>query len=83
MNNHFVSKISDHSLINLFSFFFLFRIDPVKFNNTVLLQSITAQNTAVAFIFYTVAMVTNLVMMQTEDYLRMSQYPQSTDSVVS
>jgi hypothetical protein len=28
-------------------------------------------------------MVTNLVMMQTEDYLRMSQYPQSADSVVS
>ncbi len=83
MNKRFLSKISGHSLINLFSFFFLFRIDPVKFNNTVLLQSITAQNTAVGFVFYTVAMVTNLVMMQTEDYLRMSQYPQSADSVVS
>ena len=53
---------------------YFFRIDPVKFNRAVLLQSITAQNSAVAFLFYLVAMVVNLVMMQTEDYLRMTQY---------
>ncbi|CAF2927966.1 unnamed protein product [Rotaria sp. Silwood2] len=46
------------------------RIDPVKFNKEVLLQSITAQNSAVAFIFYGIAMIVNLVMMQTEDQLR-------------
>ncbi|CAF4431642.1 unnamed protein product, partial [Rotaria sp. Silwood2] len=45
-------------------------IDPVKFNKEVLLQSITAQNSAVAFIFYGIAMIVNLVMMQTEDQLR-------------
>ena len=50
----------------------MIRIDPVKSNRTVVLQSITAQNSAIALIFYTVAMVTNLVMMQTEDYLRVS-----------
>ncbi|CAF3457668.1 unnamed protein product [Rotaria sp. Silwood1] len=49
------------------------RIDPVKFNKTVLLQSITAQNSGVAFIFYGIAMIINLVMMKTEDYLRMTQ----------
>ncbi|UJR28760.1 hypothetical protein I4U23_009986 [Adineta vaga] len=54
------------------------RIDPVKFNGTVLLQTITAQNSGPAFIFYTVAMVVNLVMMQTEDQLRMSFYVTST-----
>ncbi|CAF4879882.1 unnamed protein product, partial [Rotaria sp. Silwood1] len=48
-------------------------IDPVKFNKTVLLQSITAQNSGVAFIFYGIAMIINLVMMKTEDYLRMTQ----------
>ena len=46
----------------------------MKFNRAVLLQSITAQNSAVAFLFYAVAMIVNLVMMQTEDYLRMTQY---------
>jgi hypothetical protein len=56
---------------------FFFRLDPVKFNRTVFLQSITAQNTAIAFIFYAVAMVINLVMMQTEDELRMSEYATS------
>lgn len=46
----------------------------MKFNRTVLLQCITAQNSAVAFLFYAVAMVVNLVMMQTEDYLRMTEF---------
>jgi hypothetical protein len=52
----------------------VFRIDPVKFNRTVFLQSISLQNSALALIFYAIAMVVNLVMIQTEDYLRMTQY---------
>ncbi|CAF0935272.1 unnamed protein product [Rotaria sordida] len=58
------------------------RIDPVKFNKTVLLQSITAQNSAIAFIFYGIAMVVNLVMMQTEDHLRMTQYTSNTTNQI-
>ncbi len=61
----------------------MYRIDPVKFNSAVLLQSITAQNSAVAFLFYAVAMVTNLVMMQTEDYLRMTQYVSSNQTTIT
>ncbi|CAF1563276.1 unnamed protein product [Rotaria magnacalcarata] len=50
------------------------RIDFGKWNKTCLLQSITAQNSTVALLFYGIAMIVNLVMMQTEDYLRMTQY---------
>ncbi|CAF1278833.1 unnamed protein product [Adineta ricciae] len=53
------------------------RIDPVKFSGTVLLQTITAQNSGPALLLYTVAMVVNLVMMETEDYLRVSQYTEN------
>ncbi|CAF0814567.1 unnamed protein product [Adineta steineri] len=59
------------------------RIDPVKFNRTVLLQSITAQNAAPALIFYMVAMVTNLVMMKTEDQLRMTLYNSDVNGTIS
>lgn len=45
-----------------------------------MLQSITAQNSAVAFIFYGVAMVVNLVMMQSENYLNMLQYTGSSNT---
>ena len=51
-----------------------YSVDPVKFNRTVILESIGLRNSALALIFYTIAMVINLAMMPTEDYLRMSQY---------
>ena len=46
----------------------------MKFSGTVLLQTITAQNSGPALLLYTVAMVVNLVMMETEDFLRVTQY---------
>lgn len=53
----------------------------MKFNATVLLQTITAQNSGPALIFYLVAMVVNLVMMQTEDSLRVSLYNSTMTNV--
>ncbi|CAF1274787.1 unnamed protein product, partial [Didymodactylos carnosus] len=53
-------------------------IDPVKFNRTVFFQSLSLQNSAVAILFYSVAMIVNLYMMQTDDYLRMTQYSNQT-----
>lgn len=53
------------------------RIDPIKLNRTQIRGSLPAVTCAFAFLFYAVAMVVNLVMMQTEDYLRMTQYGNS------
>lgn len=58
-------------------------IDPVKFNQIIFSESISLQNCAAALLFYAVAMVVNLVMMQTEDTLRMTQYTNTTTNVTA
>jgi hypothetical protein len=49
-------------------------IDPAKINREILRESLTLRNCAWALVFYATAMIVNLVMMQTEDTLRMAQY---------
>ena len=55
----------------------------MKFNRIIFSESISLQNCAVALLFYAVAMVVNLVMMQTEDTLRMTQYANATTNVTA
>ena len=69
--------------VSLSTFLVFVRIDPVKFNRIVFSESISLQNCAAALLFYAVAMVVNLVMMQTEDALRMTQYTSSATNVTN
>lgn len=51
-----------------------FSLDPVKFDRSTFFESISVQNSAIAIFFYAVAMIVNLVMIQTEDRLRMISF---------